>query len=216
MRKEIARVTLFLRASPLQADCESKIAGCTQKIMDTPKLFCGPLRVVCGVRTPHVRLAIWPIFAVEVQILILKNVGERAQDARCPHDFSYPYGKRNGRGGKIDKQIKSAVDERLRRRRGGCALAVLAKCNVRTANASFWEYIFTIFFDLKHGVYAHVGQRTFQGSLITERAWSWMYVLRQFSVFLRVSLGRREAVVSAQSVLGQHALSVTSVWGARL
>jgi hypothetical protein len=28
------------------------------------KLFCGPLRVVvCGVKTPHVRLAIWPIFA---------------------------------------------------------------------------------------------------------------------------------------------------------
>jgi hypothetical protein len=56
-RKEIARVTLFLRTSPFQADCESIIAGCKQKIMVMPKLFCGPLRVVCVVKTPHVRLA---------------------------------------------------------------------------------------------------------------------------------------------------------------
>jgi hypothetical protein len=62
-RKEIERVTIFLRTSPLRADCESIIAGCTQKIMVIPKLFCEPLRVVCGVKTPHMRLAIWPIFA---------------------------------------------------------------------------------------------------------------------------------------------------------
>jgi hypothetical protein len=43
--------------SPLQAVCKSKIAGCWQKITDMPKLFCGPLRVVCRVKTPHVRLA---------------------------------------------------------------------------------------------------------------------------------------------------------------
>jgi hypothetical protein len=57
MRKEIARITLFLHISPLRDDCESKIAGCTQKIMVIPKLFCGPLRVVCGVKTLHVRRA---------------------------------------------------------------------------------------------------------------------------------------------------------------
>jgi hypothetical protein len=57
MLKEIARLTLFLRTSPLQADCEFKIAGCTQKIMDMPKLFCGPLLVVCGIKTLHIRLA---------------------------------------------------------------------------------------------------------------------------------------------------------------
>jgi hypothetical protein len=43
-------VTLFLRASLLRPDCESKIAGCTQKIMFMPVLFCGPLRVVCGLK----------------------------------------------------------------------------------------------------------------------------------------------------------------------
>jgi hypothetical protein len=35
---------------------------------------------------------------------------------------------------------------------------------------------------------------TTKGSLSTERAWSKTYVLRQFSGFLRVSLGRRQAV----------------------
>jgi hypothetical protein len=48
-------------------------------------------------------------------------------------------------------------------------------------------------------------------SLTTERAWSRTYVLRQFLRFLRVSLGRRPAVVSTQSELGHHALSATSV-----
>jgi hypothetical protein len=43
--------------APLQADCESKIAGCNQEIMFMPKLFCGLLRVVCGVKTSHVPLA---------------------------------------------------------------------------------------------------------------------------------------------------------------
>jgi hypothetical protein len=39
----------------------------------------------------------------------------------------------------------------LKRRRGGCALAVFAKCNVLTTNASFWEHFYN-FLVLKHGV----------------------------------------------------------------
>jgi hypothetical protein len=56
-RSQGQRSFFVVRTSPLRAECEFKIAGFTQKIMVMPKLFCGFLRVVCGAKTPHVRLA---------------------------------------------------------------------------------------------------------------------------------------------------------------
>ena len=50
-RKENARVTYVLRARPCGLTANLKSHDARRKIMCMPILFCGPLRVVCGVKS---------------------------------------------------------------------------------------------------------------------------------------------------------------------